>query len=190
VLPLLLQIGLQKLAKELSVHILAGIHEIPEESEHDEDEEGPDSQRVYNTCVVIDPQGKVIRNYRKGWSSLFFSLLCHETLPFFKPICYILPISPALLAQMFLPPSSPVHLFDVDLKESSAAGPNGPLEKPKEVDPCPEESAINEKRKTKGESERIRRGKVIEDPIDLPIGRVGCVLSFLICFSLPKDQGC
>lgn len=56
-------LGLQAAAKELGIYIAAGIHELPEENEHDTDEEG--SERVYNTHVAIGPDGEIKSVYRK-----------------------------------------------------------------------------------------------------------------------------
>jgi predicted amidohydrolase len=61
------QIGLQALAKELGVTILAGIHDTPEDDEDNSD--GPGSERVFNTQIVIGPDGSILDAYRKVRSS-------------------------------------------------------------------------------------------------------------------------
>ncbi|RXK40671.1 nit protein 1 [Tremella mesenterica] len=56
-------LGLRSLAKELGVIISAGVHETPESDE--EDTEPPGSLKVYNTHVLIGPQGDLLARYRK-----------------------------------------------------------------------------------------------------------------------------
>lgn len=54
-------LGLQALAKELSVVISAGVHDVPEEGEDNE----PHSLRVFNTHVLIDKDGSIKAKYSK-----------------------------------------------------------------------------------------------------------------------------
>lgn len=54
-------LGLQLLAKELGISISAGVHELPEDEEHDVEE----SLRVYNTHVLINVNGDLSARYRK-----------------------------------------------------------------------------------------------------------------------------
>jgi predicted amidohydrolase len=56
-------LGLRDLAKELGVVISAGVHEIPEDDE--EDEEGRESLRVFNSHVLIGKTGELLARYRK-----------------------------------------------------------------------------------------------------------------------------
>lgn len=55
-------LGLRDLAKELGVVIAAGVHELPEANEVQE-EEG--SIRVFNTQVLIGADGALLARYRK-----------------------------------------------------------------------------------------------------------------------------
>ncbi|KAL1405483.1 Carbon-nitrogen hydrolase [Vanrija albida] len=55
--------GLQALAKELGVVISAGVHDLPEADEKDDEPEG--SLRVYNTHVLIGTEGQLLARYRK-----------------------------------------------------------------------------------------------------------------------------
>lgn len=59
------QIGLQKLAKELQVTIFVGIHDLPEPGSDEDQGEEEGSERVFNTHVAIDPKGDVVAYYRK-----------------------------------------------------------------------------------------------------------------------------
>jgi predicted amidohydrolase len=62
-------LGLQAIAKELGIHINAGIHERPSPDEAASEE--PGSERVFNTHVSIGPDGQVKAFYRKVRRRLF-----------------------------------------------------------------------------------------------------------------------
>lgn len=57
-------LGLQAVAKELSIFINAGIHELPGPGEPDTDDAG--SERVFNTHISIGPDGQIKSSYRKA----------------------------------------------------------------------------------------------------------------------------
>lgn len=150
--------------------ILAGIHDTPEDDEANDD--GPGSERVFNTQVVIGPDGTIIDYYRKV--SLFAVLL------FFRKASQSKARADSDLAFDFppFPPacfSSPqVHLFDVALTGgASSAGPNGPSEAP-----STDESAPPAKKALVGESSRIRPGMKINDPIQTEIGKIGLEICY------------
>ncbi|KAL7424150.1 Carbon-nitrogen hydrolase [Cryptotrichosporon argae] len=56
-------LGLRALAKELGIVISAGVHEVPEPGEADDEPAG--SLRVYNTHVLIGKDGALLARYRK-----------------------------------------------------------------------------------------------------------------------------
>jgi predicted amidohydrolase len=56
-------LGLQKLAKELSIYISVGVHEQPEANEP---EAKDDDERAFNTHLIIGPDGEIVTKYRKA----------------------------------------------------------------------------------------------------------------------------